>query len=90
LLRSVSETRKLFTLQDIWSGKVNVELSGYLLSLTEEKQKEVLTEHLANLKKDLSEYEGPGSFRSDSGEDQTNKLQLQVAIQVIEGLLGQI
>ena len=90
MLKSVSETRKLFTLQDIRSGKANVELSGYLLSLTENKQKEVLTEHLVNLKKDLSEYEGPGSFRTDSGEDQTNKVQLQVALQVIEGLLAQI
>ena len=90
MLKSVSETKKLFTLQDIWSGKVNVELSGYLLSLTEDKQRAVLTEHLDNLKKDLSEYEGVGPFRSDSAEDQTNKVQLQITIQVIEGLLAQI
>ena len=90
MLKSIKETGKLFTIEGIQKGQVNIKTSNYLLSLPEEKQVEVLTTHLDNLKNDLAGYESPGSQRPKSPDADVHKTQLQILIQVIEGLLDQI
>lgn len=84
MLRSIKETGKLFTIEGVQNGQVNIKTSNHLLSLPEEKQIEVLTAQLKNLKKDFAKY---GVNRQD---DDVDKMQLQILIQVIEGLLDQI
>ena len=76
---SMKESQRLFTLESAKSGQVNVKASDYLLSLPEEKQVEVLTRLLVNLKQDFAES------RHD-----IYKTQLQILIEVTEGLLSKI
>ncbi len=90
MLKSIQETKKLFTIEGIQKGQVNIKTTNYLLSLPERKQKEVLATHLKNLKKDLSGYETPGFHGPNNQDDDVDKMQMQILIQVIEGLLGQI
>ena len=87
MLKSIEETKKLFTVEGIDQGKANVVVSTYLLSLPEQKQREVLSEHLGRLTTDLALYE-----RSEAGsqEKEISKTQLRLMIQVVEGLLAQI
>ncbi|MBW2144851.1 MAG: hypothetical protein JRG75_10720 [Deltaproteobacteria bacterium] len=90
MLKSIEETKKLFTIEGIQNGQVNIKTSNHLLSLSEEKQIEVLTTHLKNLKKDSAKYESP-AFETPNGQsDDIDRMQLQILIQVIEGLLNQI
>jgi hypothetical protein len=87
VIKSIEETKKLFTVQGVAQGKANVVVSKYLLSLPENKQRQVLTQHLNRLTEDLARCE-----RSDPGsqEKEIGKTQLRLMIQVIEGLLAQI
>ena len=90
MLKSIEEIKKLFTIEEIKNGQVNIITSKHLLSLPEEKQIEVLTTHLKNLKKDSAKYESP-AFEGQHGQsDDIDKMQLQLLIQVIESLLNQI
>ena len=51
---SMKESQKSFTIESVKSGQVNVKASDYLLSLPEDKQVEVLTRLLENLKQDFA------------------------------------
>jgi hypothetical protein len=90
VLRSIAETRKLFTVQSVAGGKVNVVVTTYLLSLPENKQREVLSEHLDRLTRDWARYKSIQPAEGMSQEEKINRTQLQLMIQVIEGLLAQI
>lgn len=89
MLKSIKETGKLFTIEGIQNGRINIISSKYLLSLPAEKQVEVLTRHLKNLKNDFARYESPG-FQKPNSLDVVHKTQLQILIQVIESLLDHI
>ncbi len=90
MLKSIIETKKLFAIEGVRDEKIEIKASDHLLSLPEEKQIEALTEHLGNLKKDFAEYEKPASGDSNKKDNDTNKAQLQILIQVIEGLLSRV
>jgi len=89
MLKSIQDTQKLFRIEDMGSGKVDVEASKYLLSLPEHRQIEVLSESLENLKRDMAKYDAVPEGRK-AGADRIVRAQLQLLIQVIEGLLGRI
>jgi len=90
MLKSVRETQKLFSIEGIEGGQINIKTSDYLLSLPEDKQVEVLTLHLENLKNDFSNLKDrhPEDWE-EKGKD-IDKTQLSLLIQVIEGLLSQM
>ena len=90
MLRSIRETHKLFSIEGIQDGEVNIETSEYLLSLPKDKQIEVLRKHLEDLKEDLAKYEDPTVQDPNGKDDDIDKAQLQILIDVIEGLLSQI
>jgi hypothetical protein len=90
VLKSIEETKKLFTVEGIAQGKANVVVSKYLLSLPENKQREVLAEHLDRLAIDLARYERAEPAAVRSQQDEISKTQLRLMIQVIEGLLAQV
>ncbi len=90
MLKSVRETQKLFSIEGIQDGEVNIETSEYLLSLPKDKQIEVLRKHLKDLKEDLAKYEDPTVQDPNGKDDDIDKAQLQILIDVIEGLLSQI
>ncbi len=90
MLKSVRETQKLFSIEGIQDGEVNIETSEYLLSLPKDKQIEVLRKHLEDLKEDLAKYEDPTVQDPNGKDDDIDKAQLQILIDVIEGLLSQI
>lgn len=90
MLKSILKTRKLFTIEGLGQGQLDVQASEYLLSLPEDEQIEVLTGHLNDLKTDLVQGEKPESPNSNGKNDDLDKAQLQVLIQVIEGLLSRI
>jgi hypothetical protein len=90
VLKSIAETKKLFTVEGVAEGKVNVVVSEYLLSLPGPKQREVLTDHLERLTMDLSGNKHIEATDEHSQKNKIDKTQLQLMIQVIEGLLEQI
>lgn len=90
MLKSVRETRKLFRIEGIREGEVNVETSQYLLSLPKHEQIKVLTEHLGNLREDLADYKNPALQGSNGKYDHIGKIQLEILIEVIERLLSRI
>ncbi len=90
MLKSVRETQKLFSIEGIQDGEVNIETSEYLLSLPKDKQIEVLRKYLEDLKEDLAKYEDPTVQDPNGKDDDIDKAQLQILIDVIEGLLSQI
>ena len=90
MLRSIRETQKLFSIEGMQGGEVNIRTSQYLLSLPKDKQIEVLTEHLENLKRDLARYADPTLQDSNGKDDNIDKAQLQILIEVTEALLSQI
>ncbi len=79
MISSIKESQKLFTIEGVETGQVDVKATDYLLSLPDDKQIEVLTRLLENLKADFQ----------NSTEDM-NKTQLQLLIEVTEGLLSKI
>ena len=90
MLRSIRETQKLFSIEGMQGGEVNIRTSQYLLSLPKDKQIEVLTEHLENLKKDLARYADSTPQDSNREDDNIDKAQLQILIEVTGGLLSHI
>ncbi len=90
MLKSIQETKKLFTIEGMQSGQVNIKTSKYLLSLSEDKQIETLSTNLKNLKKDFSEQGNAASANSKYQKDDMETMQLQILIQVIEGMLSQV
>ncbi len=79
MISSIKESQKLFTIEGVETGQVDVKATDYLLSLPDDKQIEVLTRLLENLKADFTNL----------AEDM-NKTQLQLLIEVTEGLLSKI
>ena len=90
MLKSIEETKKLFTIEGIKNGQVDIKTSKHLLSLSEKEQIEVLTTHLNSLKKDSEKYESPAFEKTNGQREDIDRMQLQILIQVIEGLLSQI
>ena len=88
--KSIIETQKLFQIEDLKDGQVNIKTSEYLLSLKEKEQIEVLTAHLSELKNDLAILEDPAIVDSISNGDEVEKAQLQLLINIIVNLLSQI
>jgi len=80
----------LFSIEGMQDGEVNIRSSQYLLSLPKDKQIEVLGKHLENLKEDLAKYEDPTVQEPNGKDDDMAKVQLQIFIDAIEGLLSQI
>ena len=90
MLRSVRETQKLFRIESVKGGRIDIKTSEHLLSLPQNKQFEVLTAQLENLKKDLARYENPAFNSTNRKDDEVDQTQLKLLIQVIESLLTQI
>jgi hypothetical protein len=90
MLKSIEETKKLFTIEGMKNGQVDLKISKYLLSLSEDKQVEVLTKQMERLKEDSAKYEPSASLDSNSQKENIDKMQLQVLLQVIDGMLSQI
>ena len=88
--KSIIETQKLFQIEDLKDGQVNIKTSDYLLSLKEEEQIKVLTVHLLKLKNDLATLENPAFQDSVGKGGEVEKAQLQLLINIIENLLSQI
>jgi len=89
MYRSISETQKLFSIEGMESGQLNIKTSEYLLSLSEDKQIEVLTDRLEDLKDDLAKHKELPHDSDEKNED-VNEVQLQLLIQVIEGLIAKV
>jgi len=90
MFKSIQETKKLFTIEGMQSGQVDIKTSKSLLSLSENKQIEVLKIQLEDLKKDFAECSASSTQGSNSQGKDVEKMQLQILIQVIEGMLSQI
>ena len=90
MLKSVKETRKLFNIEGLHNGKVNIQTSTELLSLPENKQVEVLNSHMENLRKDLARYQKSNKAGSYFRDNEIDRVQIQLLIEVIEGLLAQV
>ncbi len=90
MFKSIQETKKLFTIEEIQNEQVDITISKYLLSLPENKQIEVLTNQWESLKKDLAKCSDPSASSSNSQKEDVEKTQLQILIQVIEGMLSQV
>ena len=82
MFESIDATRKLFHIEGMERGDVQVRATPYLLSLPEEKQIHVLEAHLSALKRDLAQIPA-----QPSGE-KIRKTQIRILIQVIQGLLA--
>jgi hypothetical protein len=90
MYKSIKETQKLFKIEGLEGGQVNIRNSKYLLSLSEEDQVKVLTGQLERLKEDLARHETIPPMDTTQKGDDVDKAQLQLLIQVIENLLSQI
>jgi hypothetical protein len=90
MLKSIEETKKLFTIEGMKNGQVDLKISKHLLSLPEDKQVEVLTKQMERLKEDFAKYEPSASPDSNSQKENIDKMQLQVLLQVIDGMLSQM
>ena len=87
--QSIGEIQKLFQIEGVKNGQVQVKATPYLISLPEEKQIQVLREHLDHLKRDLAKYDLSKGTNPPGPED-VRKTQLQVLVQVVQGLLAKI
>ncbi len=90
MFKSIQETKKLFTIEGMQSGQVDIKTSKYLLSLSEDKQIEVLTNQLENLRKDFAQCQTPSASNSISQKEDVEIMQLQLLIQVIEGMISKV
>ena len=90
MLKSIIEIRKLFAVEGLENGQVNVRTSEYLLSLPDHQQAKVLTGHLDNLREDLKKLNALSHDRPLEKADEVQRTQLQILIQIVEGLLSQI
>ena len=89
MLKSIIETQMLLKIEGMDEGQVRVEASKYLLSLSEEMQTKVLSDRLKELKQDLATLCAVPKSRKEE-RDVMDRTQLQLLIQVIEGLLIRI
>jgi len=90
VLKSINGTQKLFRLQRLAGGHVDVEATPYLLSLSDDKQREVLRSQLALLQQDISKTENMSIEPALKNKTEIEQAQLRLLIQVVEGLLHQI
>ena len=90
MYKSIKETQRLFKIEGLEGGQVNIRNSKYLLSLSQEDQIKVLTEQLARLKEDLARHETISPENKKEKNDDVDEAQLQLLIQVVENLLSQI
>ena len=90
MLRSIRETQKLFSIEGMQGGEVNIRTSQYLLSLPRDKQIEIVRKHLEDLKEDFARYADRTLKDSNGKGDDIDKAQLQILIEVTEGLLSHI
>ncbi len=90
MFKSIQGTKKLFTIEGMQNGQVDIKTSKYLLSLSEDKQIEVLTTQLENLKKDFAKCVGSSTPSSNGQKEDVEKMQLQILIQVIQGMVSQV
>ena len=90
MLKSIEETKKLFTIEGMKNGQVDLRISKHLLSLSEDKQVEALTKQMERLKEDYAKCEASAAPGSNNQKENVDSMQLQVLMQVIEGLLSQI
>ena len=90
MYKSIKETQKLFKIEGLEGGQVNITTSKSLLALSEEEQVKALANQLERLKEDLARHEALLSHDSAQDSDDVDKTQLQLLIQVIENLLSQI
>ena len=90
MLKSIEETKKLFTIEGMKNGQVDLKISKHLLSLSEDKQVEILTKQMKRLEEDFERYEASASSGSNNQKENIDKMQLQVLMQVIDGMLSQI
>ena len=90
MYKSIKETQKLFKIEGLVGGQVNIRNSQYLLSLSEAEQVKVLTEQLARLKEDLARHQTMSSGSAMQKGKDVDGAQLQLLIQVVENLLSQI
>ena len=90
MLKSIKDSQKLFRLQRLAGGQVDVEATPYLLSLSDDKQREVLRSQLGLLKQDISKTENMSIEPALKNKMEIELAQLRLLIQVVEGLLHQI
>ena len=90
MMKSINEAKKLFRLQKLAEGKVDVEATPYLLSLSEDRQRKVLTSQLALLQQDISKIENMSTEPAMKKKMELGQAQLQLLIHVVEGLINQI
>lgn len=90
MLKSIKDTQKLFRLQRLAGGQADVEATPYLLSLSDDKQREVLRSQLALLQQDISKTENMSIEPALKNKLEIEQAQLRLLIQVVEGLLHQI
>ena len=90
MYKSIKDTQKLFKIEGLEGGQVNITTSKYLLALSEEEQVKALANQLERLKADLARHEALPSHDPVQDSDDLDKTQLQLLIQVIENLLSQI
>ena len=88
--KSVKATQRLFRVEGLAGGQVQVETTRYLLSLPQHRQIEVLKENLEDLRKDYAKYERPPAGFGQGKDFAVKKAQLELLIQVTEGLLSQV
>ncbi|SPD74556.1 hypothetical protein PITCH_A240027 [uncultured Desulfobacterium sp.] len=89
MLKSIKDTGKLFQIEGLRNGKVNIKATTYLLSLPEKQQAEVLAAHLEHLKKDLEKYHNT-KRSSYNKNNEVEMVQVKLLIEVIEGLMAQV
>lgn len=88
--KSIKETQKLFRIEGLEGGQVNIRTSKYLLSLSEQEQAAVLKKQLGRLKEDLDNLEALTTDGLAQASDELDRTQLQLLIQVTENLITQI
>ena len=67
-----------------------MEATPYLLSLTEDKQREALRSQLVLLQQDMSKIENTSVELASKNKTTVEQAQLRLLIHVVEGLLRQI
>jgi hypothetical protein len=91
MFNSIVETQKLFKVERLKEdGQIDIKATEHLLSLSEDKQREVLTAQLTDLRKDLAKLKNPFLQGSIGEGGHIQATQLQILVGVIEGLLPQI
>lgn len=90
MFKSIIETKRLFKIEGLANGKIDIKATDYLLSLADDEQATVLNNQLVNLKRDLGRIERKETESVSNQNPAVEKAQLQLLIQVIEGLLARV